>query len=43
MGKHTQLDGAVIGSTAEVAKNKLDTGTLGFGASKNRAEYKVDS
>jgi filamentous hemagglutinin len=43
VGKHTQLDGAVIGSTAEVAKNKLDTGTLGFGASKNRAEYKVDS
>ncbi|MGG4665494.1 VENN motif pre-toxin domain-containing protein [Providencia vermicola] len=43
VGNHTQLDGAVIGSTAEADKNKLDTGTLGFGDIKNKAEYKVDS
>ena len=43
VGNHTQLDGAVIGSTAEADKNRLDTGTLGFGDLKNKAEYKVDS
>ncbi|MEQ5401065.1 hemagglutinin repeat-containing protein [Providencia rettgeri] len=43
VGNHTQLDGAVISSTAEAEKNKLDTGTLGFGDIKNKAEYKVDS
>ncbi|MEQ5317453.1 VENN motif pre-toxin domain-containing protein [Providencia vermicola] len=43
VGNHTQLDGAVIGSTAEAEKNKLDTGTLGFGDIKNKAEYKVES
>ena len=31
VGGHTQLDGAVIGSTATADKNKLDTGTLGWG------------
>ena len=41
--KHTQLDGAVIASTADKDKNKLDTGTLGFGDIKNQADYKVDS
>ncbi|HAI49972.1 MAG TPA: hypothetical protein DCM53_10430, partial [Enterobacteriaceae bacterium] len=30
VGEHTQLDGAVIGSTAGADKNRLDTGTLGF-------------
>ncbi|TDS88197.1 hemagglutinin-like protein, partial [Erwinia rhapontici] len=30
VGKHTQLDGAVIGSTATADKNRLDTGTLGI-------------
>ncbi|WP_265524437.1 hemagglutinin repeat-containing protein [Providencia rustigianii] len=41
--KHTQLDGAVIASTADKDKNKLDTGTLDFGDIKNKADYKVDS
>ncbi len=30
VGNHTQLDGAVIASTATADKNSLDTGTLGF-------------
>ncbi len=29
-GEHTQLNGAVISSTASVDKNRLDTGTLAF-------------
>ena len=29
-GEHTQLNGAVISSTATADKNRLDTGTLGF-------------
>ncbi|WP_325169904.1 hypothetical protein [Pseudomonas sp. Au-Pse12] len=29
VGKHTQLDGSVIASTAEADKNRLSTGTLG--------------
>lgn len=33
----------MIGSTADADKNKLDTGTLGFGDIKNKAEYKVES
>ncbi|WP_272677301.1 VENN motif pre-toxin domain-containing protein [Providencia huaxiensis] len=33
----------MISSTADAEKNKLDTGTLGFGDIKNKAEYKVDS
>ncbi len=42
VGKHTQLDGAVIGSTATADKNRLDTGTLGFSNIENRAEYQVE-
>jgi filamentous hemagglutinin len=42
VGEHTQLDGAVIASTATVDKNKLDTGTLGFRDIENHAEYKVE-
>lgn len=42
VGEHTQLDGAVIGSTAGADKNRLDTGTLGFSDIQNRAEYKVE-
>ncbi|MBG3079115.1 VENN motif pre-toxin domain-containing protein [Proteus mirabilis] len=42
MGKHTQLDGAVISSTAEAKNNQLDTGTLGFSDIHNYAEYKVE-
>ncbi|MCI4257070.1 hemagglutinin repeat-containing protein, partial [Dickeya dianthicola] len=41
VGNHTQLDGAVIGSTASADKNRLDTGTLGFGNIDNRAEFSV--
>lgn len=42
VGKHTQLNGAVIGSTATADKNKLDTGTLGFSDIENSAEFKVE-
>lgn len=42
VGKHTQLDGAVIASTGSADKNSLDTGTLGFGDIHNQADYKVD-
>ncbi|MGD8164925.1 hemagglutinin repeat-containing protein [Pantoea sp. FN0307] len=40
-GSHTQLDGAVIASTATADKNRLDTGTLGFSDIGNAADYKV--
>ena len=40
-GNHTQLDGAVIASTATADKNRLDTGTLGFSDIGNAADYKV--
>ncbi|VXD01103.1 conserved hypothetical protein [Enterobacterales bacterium 8AC] len=42
VGEHTQLNGAVIGSTATADKNKLDTGTLGFGNIENQADYQVE-
>ncbi|WP_050568187.1 hemagglutinin repeat-containing protein [Cronobacter muytjensii] len=41
VGNHTQLDGAVIASTATADKNRLDTGTLGFSDISNEADYKV--
>ncbi|NJV36052.1 Contact-dependent inhibitor A, partial [Escherichia coli] len=41
VGRHTQLDGAVIASTATPDKNHLDTGTLGFCDLHNEADYKV--
>ena len=40
VGKHTQLDGAVIASDADAAKNRLSTETLSFTDLKNKAEYK---
>ncbi|MDQ0630855.1 hemagglutinin repeat-containing protein [Pantoea agglomerans] len=40
--EHTQLNGAVISSTATADKNRLDTGTLGFGNIDNHAEYEVE-
>ncbi|MDX5630618.1 MULTISPECIES: hemagglutinin repeat-containing protein, partial [unclassified Brenneria] len=43
VGEHTQLNGAVIGSTATADKNRLDTGTLGFSDIENRADYEVES
>ncbi|MGP2467998.1 hemagglutinin repeat-containing protein [Yersinia sp. 2540 StPb PI] len=42
VGEHTQLNGAVIGSTATADKNKLDTGTLGFSNIENKAEFKTE-
>jgi len=42
VGEHTQLNGAVISSTATADKNRLDTGTLGFGDIKNHADYEVE-
>nr|WP_269848296.1 hemagglutinin repeat-containing protein [Ralstonia sp. ASV6] len=42
VGEHTQLNGGVISSTADAAKNKLDTGTLGFTDVQNHAEYKAE-
>ena len=41
VGRHTQLDGAVIASTATPDKIHLDTGTLGFSDLHNEADYKV--
>ncbi len=37
--EHTQLDGAVIASTADKEKNRLDTGTLGWTDIHNQADY----
>lgn len=41
VGNHTQLTGAVIGSTAAADKNRLETGTLSFTDIGNKADYKV--
>jgi len=41
VGRHTQLDGAVIVSTTQADKNRLDTGTLGFSDIHNEADYRV--
>lgn len=41
VGHHTQLDGAVIASTATPDKNSLDTGTLGFSDIHNEADFKT--
>ncbi len=40
VGKHTQLDGSVIASTAEADKNRLSTGTLDWSDLRNEAKYK---
>jgi len=42
VGEHTQLNGAVISSTATADKNRLDTGTLSFSNIENHAEYEVE-
>ncbi|WP_281279610.1 hemagglutinin repeat-containing protein [Yersinia hibernica] len=42
VGEHTQLDGAVIASTADKSKNSLDTGTLGFSNIENKADFKAE-
>ncbi|MBJ2065020.1 hemagglutinin repeat-containing protein [Serratia odorifera] len=41
VGEHTQLNGAVIGSTATADKNRLETGTLGWSDIHNQADYKA--
>ncbi|EBJ4206841.1 hypothetical protein DUG12_24960 [Salmonella enterica] len=38
-GNHTQLNGAVVASTATADKNRLDTGTLGFSDIHNQADF----
>ncbi|WP_432368729.1 hemagglutinin repeat-containing protein [Pantoea allii] len=42
VGNHTQLDGAVIASTADKDRNILDTGTLGWSDIQNQADYKSE-
>ena len=42
-GNHTQLNGAVIASTAQSANNALSTGTLGWSDIDNHASYKASS
>ncbi|NHB90495.1 hemagglutinin repeat-containing protein, partial [Photorhabdus tasmaniensis] len=42
VGDHTQLDGAVIASTADKAHNTLDTGTLGFKDIQNKANFRTE-
>lgn len=39
--EHTQLDGAVIASTADKDKNRLATGTLGWADIHNQADYQA--
>ncbi|WP_440072885.1 hemagglutinin repeat-containing protein [Pseudomonas fragariae (ex Marin et al. 2024)] len=39
VGDHTQLNGAVIASTAAADRNMLSTGTLGWTGLKNQAEF----
>ncbi|MDI7241106.1 hypothetical protein QML68_15935, partial [Providencia huaxiensis] len=40
--EHTQLDGAVIASTADKDKNHLDTGTLGWKDIDNKADFTAE-
>ncbi|MCW2104141.1 UNVERIFIED_ORG: filamentous hemagglutinin [Rahnella aquatilis] len=43
VGDHTQLNGAVIASTADAANNSLNTGTLGWDDIQNKANYSASS
>lgn len=43
VGGHTQLDGALIASTAAPAKNRLDTATLGWTDIRNDSKTSGDS
>ncbi|HCR4097834.1 TPA: VENN motif pre-toxin domain-containing protein [Providencia rettgeri] len=40
--EHTQLDGAVIASTADKDKNRLETGTLGWKDIDNKADFTAE-
>ncbi|MEA9390520.1 hemagglutinin repeat-containing protein, partial [Acerihabitans sp. TG2] len=42
VGEHSQLDGAVLASTAAADHNRFDTGTLGFSDMNNQADYQVE-
>ncbi|AML59001.1 Putative large exoprotein involved in heme utilization or adhesion of ShlA/HecA/FhaA family [Serratia rubidaea] len=42
VGEHTQLDGAVLASTADKEKNRLETGTLGWSDIHNKADFKAE-
>ncbi|MBV8042003.1 hemagglutinin repeat-containing protein, partial [Pluralibacter sp.] len=42
VANHTQLNGAVIASSADADKNNLSTGTLGWRDIHNEADYKVE-
>ncbi|QGY33109.1 hemagglutinin repeat-containing protein [Pantoea cypripedii] len=42
-GNHTQLNGAVIASTADAASNTFSTGTLGWDSIGNHAKYHASS
>ncbi|WP_232240980.1 hemagglutinin repeat-containing protein [Serratia plymuthica] len=43
VGKHTQLNGGVIASTADVIHNQLSTDTLGWTSIENEANYSASS
>ena len=43
VGDRTQLNGAVIASTANAANNALSTGTLGWDGIQNKADYNASS
>ncbi|MFF6011244.1 hemagglutinin repeat-containing protein [Rahnella sp. R3(2024)] len=43
VGDHTQLNGAVIASTADAANNSLNTGALGWDDIQNKANYSASS
>jgi hypothetical protein len=43
VGNHTQLDGAVIASTADANLNVLSTGSLGYSNIQNEAKYSSSS
>ncbi|UBN56131.1 hemagglutinin repeat-containing protein [Pantoea agglomerans] len=43
VGNHTQLNGAVIASTADAANNRLSTGTLGWDSIDNHVSYSASS
>ncbi|MDR3434507.1 MAG: hemagglutinin repeat-containing protein, partial [Rouxiella aceris] len=43
VGNHTQLNGAVIASTAEAEKNALSTASLGWSDIQNKADYSASS
>lgn len=43
VGEHTQLDGAVLASTADAGRNRLSTDTLGWRNLENQARFQVEN